>query len=409
MMLSENFRVGIASVRKSRFRSFFTMLGIIIGVASVVTVVGLGEGVKQQISGQLEDLGTNLITVRPGKLVSRDDKGQISSVNLFASTGTASLTDKDVTSIRKVDGVQAAAALGTLSGIPSYNDRDFNDGIVISTSKDLTAVIDHKVEFGTFFEDETINNRSVVIGPGVAEKLFRETIPIGKSLVIRGKNFTVQGIFEPFTEAPVVSGIDMNNAVFVPDATANQLLGLEVPIYEILVKAKSAEAVQPTVASIEKTLKQNHAGQEDFTVLKQDEVSIASEQLLSILTRTIIGMAGVTLLVSGIGIMNVMLVSVTERTREIGIRKAIGATNRQIRSQFMVEAVVLSVWGVVIGVLLSVAVNLILRIFTELEPILLWQPIVFASLVAIATGVLFGVIPAVKAARKDPIDSLRPY
>ena len=409
MMLSENLRIGIASVRKARFRSFFTMLGIIIGVVSVVTVVSLGEGVKRQVTGQVADLGTNLITVRPGKLVNRDESGKITSVNLFASTGIASLTDKDVFAIRKVNGIQSAAALGTMSGIPSYNGKEFKDGVIVVSTQDLIKVIDHEVEFGTFFDDEMINNRNAIIGPGVAEKLFNETIPIGKSVTVRGQNFTVQGIFEPFTEIPITSGIDLNNAVFLPEPVANDLLGSEVPIYEILAKAKTAEAMRTAASAVESALRANHAGQEDYTVLRQDEVSAASDELLGLLTKMIIGMAGITLLVGGIGIMNVMLVSVTERTREIGIRKAIGATNRQIRTQFMIEATILSVWGVMLGVIFTGLLNIILRIFTDLEPVLLWQPIVFASIVSVAIGILFGVIPAVKASRKDPIDSLRPY
>ncbi len=146
----------------------------------------------------------------------------------------------------------------------------------------------------------------------------------------------------------------------------------------------------------------------DFSVSNQADLLEMASDVSGTLTALLGGIGAVSLVVGGIGIMNIMLVSVTERTREIGIRKAIGATNRQIRTQFLVEAAVLSIWGVMIGIILSGAVNLILRIFTDLEPVLMWQPMVIASLVAIAVGILFGVIPAIKASRKDPIDSLRP-
>ncbi len=408
MMLSEDVKTGIASVRKARFRSFFTMLGIIIGVVSVISIVSLGEGVKRQITGQVADLGSNLITVRPGKLVNRDENGKVGSVNLFASTGIASLTSQDVESIRKVKGVQAAASMGTISGLPSYNDKDFAEGVIVVTTSDLTKVIDHQVEFGSFFTNDASNSSSAVIGPGVAEKLFNETVPIGKTITIRDKDFKVDGIFEPFKEVPITSGIDLNNAVFLPEEAVKELTGTTVPIYEILVKANSDQAIPAAASGIESVVRANHDGQEDFTVLKQDEVSVASDELLGLLTKMIVGMAGITLLVGGIGIMNVMLVSVTERTKEIGIRKAIGATNRQIRSQFMIEATILSVWGVVIGIIIAGLSNIVLRIFTDLEPVLQWQPIVLASVISIAIGVLFGVIPAIKASRKDPIESLRP-
>lgn len=407
-MLSENIRIGLNAVRKARFRSFFTMLGIIIGVVSVVTIVSLGEGVKRQVVGQVADLGNNLIVIRPGKLVNRDSSGKITSVNLFASTGVASITAKDVESVRGVPGVKAAASMGMLSAIPSYSGRNFDDGVVIVTSEALTNSIDHKIEFGTFFDPDMPTKKNAVIGPGVAEKLFKETIPIGKSVTIRGQDFTVQGVFEPFTEIPITSNVNLNNAVFIPDDVATTINGSPVPIYEVLVKAESPETIDSVSREIEKVLKENHAGQEDFTVFKQDEVSAASDELLNLLTRMIAGMAIVTLFVGGVGIMNVMLVSISERTREIGIRKAIGATDRQIRSQFMIETVILTVWGAFWGILAALGLNIILRLFTDLEPILQWQPISVAVAVSVGIGILFGIVPAIKASRKDPIDSLRP-
>lgn len=406
-MLSENIRIGLSAVRKSRFRSFFTMLGIIIGVVSVVTIVSLGEGVKRQITGQVADLGNNLIIVRPGKLVNRDSSGKISSVNLFASTGIASVNAKDVESIRKISGVKAAAAMGTLSGVPIYNGKEFKDGVVVVSSDALPDSIDHKIEFGTFFEPDMPTKKNAVIGPGVAEKLFNETIPIGKTVTIRGQDFTVQGVFEPFSEIPITSSVNLNNAVFIPDEVAATINGSPVPIYEVLVKTESPEAMVRAVSDIEKVLKENHAGQEDFTVLRQDEVSAASDQLLDLLTRMIVGMAIITLFVGGVGIMNVMLVSISERTREIGIRKAIGATDSQIRSQFMIETVILTIWGAFWGIVAALGLNIILRIFTDLEPVLQWQPILIAIAVSVGIGIVFGVVPAVKASRKDPIESLR--
>lgn len=407
MMLRENIKTGWLSVRKARFRSFFTMIGIIIGVVSVVTIVSLGEGVKRQVVGQVSDLGSNLITVRPGKLVNRDQNGKITSVNLFASTGIASLTSKDLATLQKIDGVASASSFGSISGVPSYRQNEFKEGVIIAVTQDLTKTIDHKIEFGTFFDDEMMTKKSAIIGPGVAEKMFNETIPIGKEVTIRGQQYIVEGVFEPFKEQSLTSGIDLNNAVFIPEPMVAQLTGAPAPIYEILIKAESPDRIDRVDSLVNQTLRNNHAGQDDFTVFKQDEVSAASDELLAILTRMIASMAGITLLVAGIGIMNVMLVSVSERTREIGIRKAIGATNRQIRSQFMIEATILSVWGAALGVVASVGLNLILRIVTDLEPVLQWQPIAVACAISIVVGIVFGSIPAIKASRKDPIDSLR--
>jgi ABC-type antimicrobial peptide transport system permease subunit len=407
MMIAEHIKTGINSVRKARFRSFLTMLGIIIGVVSVVTIVSLGEGLKRQISGQTTELGNNIIMVKPGKLVERDSSGKISKVNLFASTGVASLTQKDLESIRKIPEVTSAVTMGSVSGLPRYNSSVLNDGVIIATSPELTDVIDHKVEFGTFFSSDDTNKKTVVIGSEVAAKLFKETVPIGKSLAIRGESFIVQGIFSPFSEVPVVSNVDLNKAVFIDVSSSKEVLGVSAPIYEILIKKSDDSNSNKLIGNIIDEVTKNHDGQNDFTVLDQSEAGVASDELMSLLTKMIIGMAGVTLFVGGIGIMNVMLVSVSERKREIGIRKSIGATDRQIRNQFLLESAILSVWGAMLGVVIAGILHIAIRIVTNLEPILLWQPIVVAGLVSIVIGMAFGVIPAIKASHKDPIDSFR--
>ena len=406
-MTLEHIKVGLSSVRKSRFRSFFTMLGIIIGVVSVVTIISLGEGVKRQISGQVADLGTNLISVRPGKLIDRDSTGKISNVNLFASTGIASITQEDVESIRKVPGVSSAVAMGTLSGLPGYNGSTYKDGVIVVSGPELLEVIDHKIEFGTYFSADDQGRKSAVIGPSVAEKLFKEAVPIGKTINVRGESLIIQGVFTTFSEVPITTGIDLNNAVFINDTMVKNLMHFSAPIYEVLVKREEANKSSKVIADISSAVTANHGGQDDFTVLDQDEASVASDELLRLLTKMIIGMAGVTLLIGGIGIMNVMLVSVSERKREIGIRKAIGATDRQIRNQFVLESAILSVWGAIIGVLVSAGLNIVLRIITDLEPVLLWQPMIIASVIAVVIGILFGSIPAIKASHKDPLDSFR--
>lgn len=407
MMVSENVRMGLNAVRKSRFRSVFTMLGVIIGVVSVVTVVSLGEGVKRQVASQVSELGDRLITVRPGKLVNRDNSGEITSINLFGAGG-GMLTPKDLETIKAQDGVESAVSFGSMSGVPKNGDKGMQNASIIATQPELINVIDHPVEFGTFFKSDESTKRVAVIGAGVAEELYGEAVPIGKSIIIREQQFVVQGIFEPFRSGPINAEIDYNNAVFIPNAVANALTGNQVTLYEIMVKFSEQTSDEKLAAAITSGLLQNHAGTEDFTVLKEGEAAFATGNVLQLLTNMIVGMAAITLVVGGVGIMNVMLASVSERTREIGIRKAIGATNHQIRQQFMVEATVLSIWGVIIGVVICVLFNFILRIVTDLEPILTWQPIAGAAIASLTIGIVSGVIPAVKAARKDPIDALRP-
>jgi putative ABC transport system permease protein len=408
-MLSENIRMAIHSIKKARMRSFFTMLGVIIGVVSVITIVSLGEGVKRQVNGQINQQGKDLITIRPGKLVNRNDKGEITSVNLFANLNGSVLTKQDVETVKADPNIETAVPLSIIPGVPKYDDHEFNDGLVVATTGDLAKLINQKVDFGKFFDNDELDRHVAIIGPGVSEKLFNELVPVGKSVKIRDQDFIVEGVFKHFPPNPTNPGMDFNNAIFIPtDAAQSLLKDQSLSIYQVITQPKDANTIDLTVKQLTNTLKNNHAGQEDFTIYKQNEASIAADNVLRLLTRLIISMAIVSLLVGGIGIMNVMLVSVSERTREIGIRKAIGATNSQIRNQFIVESAVLSVWGVIIGIILSGAINIILHIFTNLEPIVTWQPVVYASAISLVIGVIFGVIPAVKASRKDPIESLRP-
>lgn len=409
MMLSENIRMAMSSVRKARMRSFLTMLGIIIGVVSVITIVSLGEGVKRQVSGQINQLGSDLITIRPGKLVNRDANGEITSVHLLTTIGTSTLTEQDVVKLREHENIEAVVPFSAISAVATYENRHMNEGMILATNSAFPTIVNQKLEYGTFFSDGEGGRKTAVIGQGVAEKLFQENIPIGKTAKIRDQDFVIRGVFEEFPIDPTSPGTDFNNTIFISE-NAGKAVSNNTPLstYQILVKPKNVEKIDPTVKDINGILRTSHSGQEDFTVFKQEETLRVATNVIDLISTMIIAMAGVSLLVGGLGIMNVMMAAVSERNREIGIRKAIGASNRQIRSQFMVEAAVLSVWGVTIGVLMSFAVNFLLYIFTDLKPVITWQPILITSVVSIAIGIIFGVVPAVKAARRDPVDALRP-
>lgn len=406
-MWTENFRMARTSLRSSRLRSFLTMLGIIIGVVSVVTIFSLGEGVKRQLSRESKHLGNNLITIRPGKLVNRDKSGNITSVNLLSNFSVTSLNGKDLDVVSKTPHVKSFLPLSVVVGAPSYNDKNYDKSFVIGTTPNMPEVLKQKVEFGAFFAVEDHNKRTAVVGRDVAEKLFGEAVPIGKSMQIRGQEFIVQGIFEKFESNALNPAINFDSGVFIPYDTAKAISGGQSQIYEILVQVDSPDSVPETAGKLTESLKAAHEGQEDFTVLKNDETITASTTIINLITQLIALVAAISLFVGGIGIMNVMLVSVSERTREIGLRKAIGATNRQIRDQFMIEAILLSFWGAFIGVLLSFLTNFVIRITTDLQPIITWQVVLTATLVSMIVGLVFGMAPAIKASRKNPIDALR--
>lgn len=410
-MISENFKMALSSIRNARFRSLLTMLGIVIGVLSVITAASIGEGIKRQISGQTRSIGSDLITIRPGNLVKRDSNNRITGVNLLSFLSASSISEKDLETVNSNPQIQSVVPFSIINGTPSIGNKKMDQGFVMATSDKMTEVVSKKVEFGNFFDEDIKDRKVAVIGFGVAEKLFEESVPIGKTMQIRGQDFVVTGVYERFPTNPMNPEIDLNNGVYIPFEAGKLIAGTELDIYEIVArpKDKSSNGVDKAIKSINDDLRATHAGENDFTVLRQEELVMVADNLLKLVTNSVSLMAAITLIVGGVGIMNVMLVSVTERTREIGIRKAVGASNRQIRSQFLIEAIVISVWGALIGTIGAGIVNLLLRIFTNLQPVITWQVVALSTLISVGVGIIFGLIPAYKASRKDPIESLRSY
>lgn len=406
-MVTGNFKIAFDSMRSSKMRSFLTMLGIIIGVASVVTIVSIGEGVKKQISDQISHLGPDLITVRPGKTVNRDKSGHISGINFMTAFAGNALTESDLSVIQKTPSVATAVPLSFVTATPQVDQRQLPDSVVFGTTPGLPTLLNQKVEYGTFFETADSNKPVAVIGKRVAEDLFKETVPIGRSLQIRGESFVVLGVFEEFENSDLLPSTDYNSAIFIPVAAGKKLSNNQTNIQQILVKPSSPDKTDDVAAGIQTQLQSAHADQSDFTILKQEDNLEIANSILNLLTGLISGVAAISLIVGGIGVMNIMLVAVTERTQEVGVRKAVGATNHQILSQFLIEASMISLVGGLIGVVVSVIANFFIRIFTDLEPLVTLPIMGVAILVSLIVGVIFGVTPALQAARKDPIEALR--
>lgn len=406
-MISNNIKLSLHAIRNARWRSFMTMFGIIIGVASVITTVSLGEGVKTQIAKQINYLGNDIITIRPGQVVNRDSQGSITGINFVSSLGTNTLTEDDIRVVKSTPGVNKVVPLSIISGVPTYSDREFKQGVTIATTSDLPEILKHEIAFGEYYRAEDEGRNVAVIGSRVAHELFRENVPIGKSFTFRHQDFIVRGVFEDFDSNPLVPGVDFNSAIFVPSVTGKTLTNNSAQIFQIFVKPTNPDETDATIIALRDTMRGSHGGEEDFTILTQAETLSATGGVLDLLTSLVAGIAAISLFVGGIGIMNIMLVSVTERIHEIGIRKAIGATNRQIRNEFLIEAMVLSFIGGLIGSFVALVLNVLIRIFTNLQPVVNWRTILIANLVSLGVGVLFGVAPAIKAARKDPIKALR--
>ncbi len=395
-----NLKLAIASLATTKARSAMTMLGIVIGVMAAIIVVGITQGVKEQIQAQDLRYGKNVITVKPGG----------SGANLLGGssvpTGANSmLSKKDIEVVAKTKGVESVTMMSAVSG-SVRGDFDVQSPLVIATNNSFADIISQPIQYGGFFDDNT-SLPTVVLGTRIAHQLFQDNVPLGQTLSFRGQQFIVSGIFKEFDAPPFSLEANFNDAIFMPYDTVEGLLGSAPSLYEILAKVVPGENITAVSTTMKDKLVIAHGGANDVTVNGGGVDASASGDTLELLTLMTVGVAIVAFIVGGVGIMNVMLVNVTERIHEIGLRKAIGATHRQIMNQFVAEAFVLSFVGAIVGIVLSLVGIGLLKLYTNLEPVIVWQVVVLAPVAAIITGVIFGSMPAFKAARKDPIEALR--
>ena len=401
IMVNKNIAMALNTMRASRSRSLLTMLGVIIAVAAVTSVVSIGNGIKSAVTEQTNQYSKNVLTIRPAQV--GGDGSSLSS--LGPNSATASLTTKDVNTVSKVASVESSVPLTIVAGA-AKGDNSFN-GVVFAVSSELPTVVNQELAFGAFFTSRDENNNLAVLGSAAADKMFDQRVPLGRSFTIRGEQFIVGGVLSKFASTPFSGSANFNNAIFVSNSAIKSLAPNGAPVYEVLAKVDDDHSLQEADKAVDRALTKSHRGQHDFAVLTPAELAQATTTSFDLLTELIIIAAIITLLVSGVGIMNVMLVSITERIHEIGIRKAVGATNRQILHQFVTEAATLCVVGSILGAILAFLTCIFLRLFTSLTPIYDWRAAVLACLAACGFGVLFGTLPALKAARKDPIAALR--
>lgn len=398
--LLENIKIAFQALFLNKLRSFLTMLGIIIGVGAVVAIFSIGLGAQQSVIQSFQDIGSNLIYIIPGN---PEDQ-------LVSGTQKAKLTIDDVRAIeREAKLITEVAPVINSSSVASYLNKSTRT-IVNASTENGREIFNTKIEEGNFYSRSDVLNASnvAVIGQTVIKNLFGKTDPIGKIIKLDGKNFKVIGTLK---SKGAVFGSDQDNSIEIPVTTAqNKLYGLD-SYNMIMAQSRSEKDIDAATEEIKSILRRHRnirfGEKEDFMVQNQTQILGIITTITGIFTAVIAGIGSISLLVGGIGIMNIMLVSVTERTREIGIRKAIGAKNRDILVQFLVESIVLSVTGGIFGILFAVSVSAILSRFTVLETSITVFPIIIALSFSTVIGLFFGIFPAMRAARLNPIDALR--
>lgn len=408
-MIWQNFKLAVVSIRSAKLRSFLTMLGIIIGVAAVLMMVSIGDGVKKQVSGQISDLGTNILTLTSGKIGGTSSTGGQRSGGFAGTFGTSTLTDKDLQTVKNTNHVVAVAPLEILSGVVQREGKTAESANVVATTSDFVNVRSMDISQGAFFtsQDDEANSYVAVLGANAASSLFGDSEVVGREVTIRGQSFRVVGVVKKSDDGGgLSSAASSDDMVYIPFSAATKLTGTS-QIFRIMSKVDDSTNVASVKQELERTIKENHGGQDDFSVLTQEDLLGTIGSILDLLTSFVAAIASISLLVGGIGIMNIMLVSVTERTREIGIRKAIGATFSNIMGQFMMEAVMLSLLGGLIGVACAYLASFPIKKFASITPVFTFSAIALAFGVSVGIGIIFGVAPALKAARKRPIQALK--
>ena len=400
-MYKESFLMAWASLIANKLRSLLTMLGIIIGVAAVIALVSIGNGVKQDIEDSISSLGSNLLVVLPGAPRTpgaRSSQGSMKSLKI-----------SDYEAIAKLEGVKAASPMTNGSYVVIYQNKNWTTSVA-GVNSNFQDVNNWTMTSGRFFSDKNVQNRErvAVVGQTVVKNLFADEDPVGKEIRVKNIPFRVIGVLK--SKGNGTMGNDQDDTVLIPYTTSMERVeGIDY-LRRVYVVAKDDGGIDRLQADIENLLRVRHnikdTNLDDFNIQNMKSIMETVAQTTGTFTLFLGAVAAISLVVGGIGIMNIMLVSVTERTREIGVRKALGATYSVIVTQFLIEAVVISLIGGFIGIAFGIGASKVIGMVSGMSTVVSVPTIIMSFAFSMAIGLIFGIYPARKAAKLNPIDAL---
>lgn len=406
LLVSDHYRTARQSLDRARLRTFLTMLGVAIGIASITAILALSGGVNKVIGKQVAALGDSIAVIRPH--VNEPTIADLSNPSPANAYSTSPLQERDLKALAELPDTESVAPLMTLSGSVRTEQSTPSKSTIVATTPAFINVDGLKIGEGQFIDSVTKQN-TAVIGTQLSIDLFGTDQSIGSNFLIRGQPFTVIGVLKRQSQPINYNNIDFDQAAIISLESGKLFNGGVAQIQQINLLAKSGASMSKFKKAIQASLMKNHDNQKDVDIFIGNEIAKPTSNLFRVISLIMAVIAGISLVVGGVGIMNIMLVAVSERTREIGLRKAVGASNTTIISQFLIEALIISGIGGLLGFLGGYFIAFVISLMIPYDPTFSWTIVGQTAGLSLGVGILFGLYPAIRAARKNPIESLRRY